>query len=159
MKRKPFGHEEVEAGYKTPCHRPHNAAGDSLRLDRNGYSITPGRGPSVRAHRVRWLAAGNHATQGHVLDHLCRNRWCCNPSHLEEVTAAENVRRGDCTKLDDGEVALLRVLYKEGGFTQKALGEEFGLSQSHVSRLTRGLYWSDGPCAHWQQRKGGTGHL
>ena len=29
-----------------------------------------------------------------VIDHLCRNRLCCNPDHLEPVTAAENVRRG-----------------------------------------------------------------
>ena len=29
-----------------------------------------------------------------VVDHLCRNRWCVNPMHLEPVTQKENVRRG-----------------------------------------------------------------
>ena len=29
------------------------------------------------------------------LDHLCRNHGCCNPAHLEPVTHAENVRRGE----------------------------------------------------------------
>jgi len=28
------------------------------------------------------------------LDHLCRNRGCVNPHHLEPVTAKENTRRG-----------------------------------------------------------------
>ncbi len=28
------------------------------------------------------------------LDHLCRNRSCCNPNHLEMVTASENIWRG-----------------------------------------------------------------
>lgn len=29
------------------------------------------------------------------LDHLCRVRRCVNPAHLEQVTQAENIRRGD----------------------------------------------------------------
>ena len=29
-----------------------------------------------------------------VLDHLCRNRKCCNPKHLEVVTQKENINRG-----------------------------------------------------------------
>lgn len=29
-----------------------------------------------------------------VVDHLCRNRACCNPEHLEPVTTWENLRRG-----------------------------------------------------------------
>jgi hypothetical protein len=28
------------------------------------------------------------------IDHLCRNRACCHPDHLEAVTPRENVRRG-----------------------------------------------------------------
>lgn len=35
---------------------------------------------------------------GHVvyeLDHLCRNRWCVNPDHLEDVTRQTNADRGD----------------------------------------------------------------
>jgi HNH endonuclease len=32
-----------------------------------------------------------------VLDHLCRNRACCNPYHLEPVTRLENSRRADHT--------------------------------------------------------------
>ncbi len=32
---------------------------------------------------------------GMQLDHLCRNRQCVNPEHLEEVTASENTRRQD----------------------------------------------------------------
>lgn len=152
---KPFEHQEVAAGYATPCHRPHRG-GAPTGLDRDGYSIIPSKVTSVRAHRARWAESGRPFAE--VLDHLCRNRWCCNPDHLESVTPAENVRRGDCAKADAGEVALMRVLHSEG-VKQADITREFGLSPSHVSRIVRGLYWSYGPCAHWQQRKGGTANL
>lgn len=153
MTYRAFHHVEVDAGYGTACHRAQNSRGEDLKLDRDGYAIVPSKVAAVRAHRARWIEAGKTAAAPKVLDHLCRNRWCCNPAHLELVTPAQNVRRGDCTKLDEGEVALMRVLYKEGGFTQKALGEEFGVSQSHTCHILAGRYWSDGPCRHWQMRK------
>lgn len=34
-----------------------------------------------------------------VIDHLCRNPACINTDHLEPVTQAENVRRGDVWKI------------------------------------------------------------
>lgn len=33
--------------------------------------------------------------KGETLDHLCRNRLCVNPKHLEPVTIGENVLRGN----------------------------------------------------------------
>lgn len=32
---------------------------------------------------------------GLTVDHLCRNKRCVNPTHLEPVTLAENIRRGE----------------------------------------------------------------
>ena len=46
------------------------------------------------AHRAAWLAYRGDIPADHLqLDHLCRNRLCCNPDHLELVTNQENARR------------------------------------------------------------------
>lgn len=71
----------------------------SLRPRDNGYCsvhyVVGGTGFSTGAHRATWVAAnGRQVPRGLVLDHLCRNKWCCNPDHLEPVTHAENIARG-----------------------------------------------------------------
>jgi hypothetical protein len=46
------------------------------------------------AHRIVYELVVGLVPSGRQLDHLCRNRCCVNPAHLEPVTARENVRRG-----------------------------------------------------------------
>jgi hypothetical protein len=46
------------------------------------------------AHRVAYRLFGGHIPAGLHVDHLCRNRGCVNPEHLEPVTIRENLRRG-----------------------------------------------------------------
>jgi hypothetical protein len=64
-----------------------------------GYGqINPSRhGPGSKtrqAHRVIYELVRGPIPPGLHLDHLCRNRVCVNPAHLEPVTARENALRG-----------------------------------------------------------------
>lgn len=58
-----------------------------------GKATMPRKG-GRNAHRVAWYwTHGETDPTGLDIDHLCRNRICCNPAHLEAVTPQENNRR------------------------------------------------------------------
>lgn len=69
--------------------------------DAGGYgrlsvgSKRDGTNGTASAHRAAWELVNGPVPIGLVLDHLCRNRACINPSHLEPVTQRENTLRGE----------------------------------------------------------------
>jgi hypothetical protein len=54
----------------------------------------PGKQRKMPAHRFAYETYVGPIPAGLQIDHLCRNRWCVNPEHLEPVTQQENIRRG-----------------------------------------------------------------
>ena len=60
----------------------------------HGYGALTIEKKPVYAHRFSYQHFKGPIPKGREIDHLCRNRLCVNPDHLEAVTKKENILRG-----------------------------------------------------------------
>jgi len=60
----------------------------------DGYGVMGYLGRVQTAHRYTYIAKYGNIPVGTEIDHLCRNRGCVNPDHLEAVTHIKNIARG-----------------------------------------------------------------
>lgn len=95
-----------------------------------------------RMHRAMYEATYGLVSDGMELDHLCRQRDCINPDHLEEVTHTENIRRSAATKLNWDKVRDIRRLYAQGA-SQHILAERFGVGKSQIQHIVHLRQWRD----------------
>lgn len=62
------------------------------------FTVVGGHGPNtirLVAHKYAFEVFRFPVPEGLELDHLCRNRWCVNPFHLQPVTQLTNLMRGE----------------------------------------------------------------
>jgi hypothetical protein len=114
----------TDCGHPTPC------------WIWNGCHDHAGYGSSRRGkpHRVSWVLTNGPVPDGLELDHLCRQRSCCNPDHLEAVTHLENVRRGAGPKLTPEQRDQIAV---DPTSPQSLIAERYGVSLTRVEQIKR----------------------
>lgn len=69
--------------------------------DLKGYGQVHWRGQARWVHRLTYAAFIGPIADRLQIDHTCRNPSCCNPAHLEAVTALENRKRQTQRAKDD----------------------------------------------------------
>jgi HNH endonuclease len=61
-----------------------------------GYGSIREGGRGQLVHRIMYERLIGPIPEGTEIDHLCRNRGCVNPGHMEPVTKTVNILRGTC---------------------------------------------------------------
>ena len=126
-----------DRGYKTPCWVWQR------NLNPKGYG-TKGKGDgtkgTVATHIWYWENKFGKVPEGKQLDHLCRQRSCCNPEHLEPVTNAENTQRGLTAVVSPDEVISIRSMVS-GGMRQTDVARRLGISRAIVHGIISGRTW------------------
>ena len=131
-RKKPNRYIAASTGYRTKCWIW------QLAKNADGYGCSSGTQGRIRlAHREYYERLKGPIPINRQLDHLCRVRACVNPDHLEPVTSAENCRRGRGTKLTPSDVREIRTSSER----QRALADQYGVTQGHVSRIKSGQTW------------------
>lgn len=129
--------------------RPNPKEGDDYVIAESGCWVWSGS-PSTRgygkitvagtifyAHRFMYELHVGPIPDGLYIDHLCRNKMCVNPDHLEPVTHRENLMRGVGVKLTDEDISKIRSAPPE--VMTKTLAVQYGISPSQMSRVRRGV--------------------
>ena len=111
-KNGPIPTNRPELGPCWICHR---------KVGSNGYiHMTKFQLKRTRPHRLAYELVKGPIPQGLHIDHLCRNRICVNPDHMEPVTLVENVMRGES------------IFAKQARQTHCKRGHEFDEANTYV---------------------------
>lgn len=108
-------------------------------LNEGGYGRLLVDGKMERSHRLAYTLLVGPIPEGLVIDHLCRNRACCNPSHMEPVSNAENVARGTVRQRLSAKYAAITHCkrghaYAENSFRNKRGARVCKLCKAHVAK-------------------------
>lgn len=142
------GHSNCIAPHNSYCVDPETGCWVWQGHLHNGYGrmLTP-EGVVRPAHTVFYETKFGPLPEGMEPDHLCRNRECVNPDHLEPVSRRVNCRRGAKAKLTAEQVARIKALLRSCSSSQRAIASQFGVSESAICHIASGRCWEEiEPC-------------
>lgn len=94
----------------------------------------PEGGRLVMRHRWFWETFVSEIPNGFEVDHLCKNRRCCNLNHLQILPASTHRSKDNALRYKDRfEDFKKQYLNGEISGSQKSLGADWGVSQSCIS--------------------------
>lgn len=118
----------------------------------NGYGRIRFNKKSIAVHRFIYETFYGPIDKNLVCCHKCDVRNCINPAHIFIGTREENQKdmrdkgraakgsRNGYSKLTEEDIPKIRHLYNDG-LTQKEIGKMYGVSQTVLGKVVRGITW------------------
>lgn len=129
-------YDTVDGGHASACWRFTGS------FNSGGYGTVRHRGRTASAHRAYYIEYVGAIPSGADIDHLCRNKWCVNPAHLEPVAHRENVHRGSRCVITKQDAIAIRAQYQPRVVTKRMLAAKFGVSVSTITDVIRHRTWT-----------------
>jgi len=139
LRRTHIRYDVIDKGYTTPCWIWQGCTREGYGMKQN---LTGGPSKMMQAHVYYYELAKGKVPAGLILDHLCNQRACVNPDHLEPKTHKANIRRGKVPVVTKEIAAKIKELYSTGKWQQSCLAAAFKISQPTVSQIIRGITWN-----------------
>lgn len=108
----------------------------SHKPNKDGYIRMTIDNSQIFYHRYVWLKAGNEIPEGYEIDHICRNRSCCNVAHLQILERSSHKAKTNVER-STNRISRAREYWIKHQCTGTKLAELFGCTQSCGCRWIR----------------------
>ena len=88
-------------------------------------------------HRIEWEKVHGPIPDKYEIDHLCKNRACCNVDHLQCLPRSEHRAKDNAERYLKREHLVLDYIKRNPKATQKKVATLFNISQPGVSRILK----------------------
>lgn len=110
-----------------------------------GYGRVSFRGTKAFAHRTSYERFVGPIPEGLTIDHLCRNKSCVNPAHLEAVTRKENAFRGNCIAAQNANKTHCKNGHEFSPENTRRVRHRYGIGRACIActrEKARQRYWA-----------------
>ncbi len=109
----------------------------SHKLNSDGYFRKRSDGKLIMYHRLVWQWVHGLIPDGYEIDHVCKNRACCNISHLQMLSNAEHTVKDNAGRYEDKRQEARNLIASYPNKPMTWIADQIGISFGSVCKWRR----------------------